>query len=477
MVWQMYVNHAIVIVSFLAFILIKFYFLRKKKIIDGDVFTYHLIAKQCEDENGIPSYLKCYCIDAKHRYPFDYPFLFIYLFSLLPKDFRDTKYKYINPIIQIIGMIIIGGLLYLLFDSQDVSLCIFGVCMIFMTPGIVRTELDFCARTFAENIYMCIILCGLLFVKTGIVTWLIPVVVLSVILFYSHKFEVQVFLILSITYIFGCGDISWFLFFVVLLVGLVLCSSKYRLILLGHCRFLLSCYKKFKIKKNNSISNIAMDNAKLVISNPLIVVIIYLFIINDAVLHENVISMYSFWGAIGIFCASILIRNVRYLFFIGSGDRYVDYTAIFTTCFLLSGISTISITGMHIIILFYLLVDVMVMAKFYNKAQSDDVIEIIEFGSLLRNRKENNIFFDKAGQFYNLLAYVSGKAVYGALSSYGSDEVFDMINKDVVLDCVIKKYDIEIVVSGADGYFQDSSQHSFSCIYSGKNWKAYAICD
>lgn len=478
MIWQIYNDYyGILIGSFLVFVLLKLYFIRNKKIIDGDVFTYHLLAKQCEVEKKIPSYLTCYCIDAINKYPFDYPFLFIYLFSLLPQSFRDKKYKYINFVLQIFSMVIIGCLLSILIQGADIYTIVLGVIFIFMTPGIVRTELDFCARTFAENIYMCIVLLWLIYMKTGIGVYLIPVVLLNIVLLYMHKFETQVFLFLGLIFLFVCGDVTLLIGYCMVLLVLMLFSSKYRTIFFGHCRFLMSCLKKLRISKEHGFLAILSDSIKLVFSNPAVVLIIYIYSCIDSIHCFDGILFYCFCGAVGLFLIGFVIKNVRWLFFIGSGDRYIDYSVIFTTCFVLLLLSNISIAVLNIMILLYFIIDLLILIKFYNKEKSQDTIEIMEIGKLLKFRDENNIFVDKAGQFYNLLSYQSGKAVFGALSSYGVDEMFDIINNEIPLDEVIDKYDIEILISGADSSFQDRSTHKFLCIYIGENWKAYVIAD
>lgn len=476
MIWQIYNDYYVILVgSLLVFLLLKLYFIKNKKIIDGDVFTYHLLAKQCEVEKRIPLYFKCYCIDNRNKYPFDYPFLFIFLFSLLPQSFRDSKYKYINFILQIFGMIIIGCLLSVLLHGTDIFAVILGVIIIFMTPGIVRTELDFCARTIAENIYMCIVLLWLIYVSTGIDMYVIPVILLTIVLLYMHKFETQVFVFLGLIFGFTCGDATFFVGYCMLLLFLLLFSSKYRMIFYGHCRFLVSCFKKLNISRKRTIFVILLDTVKLVFSNPAIVLIIYVYWCTGSVIYSDSIFTYCFFGALGLFFVSLVVKNVRSLFFIGSGDRYVDYSVIFTACFLL--LSNISIKVLLAIILFYLFIDVLILIKFYNKAKAQDITEIMEIGALLKPREENNIFFDKPSQFYNLLSYESGKAVFSALSSYGVDEMFDIINNETPLDEVIDKYDIEILISGADSSFQDRSAHKFLCIYTGENWKAYVIAD
>lgn len=374
-------------------------------------------------------------------------------------------------------MILGGVLLFVLSNGVDVHILIMGVALIFMSPGIVRTELDFCARTFSENIYMFIVLLWLIFIKTGIVIYLIPIVFLTVILLYTHKFETQVFLFLGLIFTVTCGNISFLLGYCMILLFLVLLSSKYRMIFGGHCRFLVSCLKKLNVSQKNSIGKVILNSTKLVISNPAIVFTIYFFCCTYNLYKNDIVTLYCFWGAVGLFFIGMLIKNIKMLFFIGSGDRYIDYSVIFTTCFIISVSSNINTELLNYMLLLYLIIDMAIMIKFYNKEQSKGITEIMKIGRILKFRKENNIFFDSASQLYNLLSYESGKAVFGALSSYGVDEMFDIINNKIPLDEVIDKYDIEILISGADNSFQNRSTHKFLCIYTGENWKAYVIAD
>lgn len=461
-----------IIVVLMMFFSYKTYLISKNDDIAGDCYTYHLIAQQMEVMRNIPQYLTCYIIDRNNKYIFDYPPLFIYLFSKLSKNIRDNKFKYINSCLDIINLLFTAILFYCIFN--DTLKAVFASVLVYFTPIIQRSGLDFTGRVFANILYNGIMLSFICWILYTNYIFLIMIFLLGYIFLLSHKFELQSFLILGISYSIFLQYFDFIIFIIILLLTAYAFLKKYRIILKGHLRFLKDCYFHYNPFLKKEIKK--KDFLKLFLYNPMIFLIYYLYYLNDDLFYKNLLSVISISSITVLLIIAFLVVFIKKLNFIGAGERYLEQTSIFTAYLIIENYYFINQYLLNIFLTLEVLTCILVINKFYKNIFQKENKEILEMCEFLKTIDRDNIFckISKTG-YGNFIAYNTEKCLLSDLSSCGFRDTLDIMFEKISINEIIKKYNINILIIDDDYKLNSDITCTLSAAYIGEKYKVFLM--
>lgn len=311
-----------------------------------DTWRHLLLADYVRKTGKIPENLtKHYITPSGHP---GYPPVIIYYISLFPKEFAE-KYQFIlSPVLDFFHNYLI--FLTTLIITNNLVAAISAQIIAMLTPIIVIEASNLSTRVISYVVFSLSFLPLLLYFSFENSFLLILAFIFLVVLFFTHKFAIQVYFFLCVAFSLLLSSLFFIEFFVVafLFVYFIL-RKNYRPILNEHLKILNFWRKNINFRLSHQFRNIHNDNAGdfvhkmytlsfknpliyIIGNNPWIVIFFALLLLNYSgiltfssdVSKSSLGSYFYLWFFI-LFCIALIVLSVKPLRFLGEGNRYIEY--------------------------------------------------------------------------------------------------------------------------------------------------------
>lgn len=312
-----------------------------------DTWRFLMIADYLRQYKRKPESVPQYIIPT----PFAYPPVLITLLSFFPKKALERYQFLISPVIDLINNFIIFNAAY--FFTKDFKAAIFAQIIAALTPVIVMEASSLSARIFSHLIFYSSFFSLILFSLYNNFIWLIIAAIMLVILFYTHKLALQVYLVGVIALSLFERNPFYLLFFIAVFLSVFFLGGRsYRIILEDHLA-VLSYFIKYidlrfahqfrgvlKEKENkdfiNKLYSLSFKNpfVYLLGNNPWLGIFLAISVLNYSKLTNFVIAFESkgllkmnIW-IFALLVWAFLTLSVKKIRFLGEGNRYIEYAVL-----------------------------------------------------------------------------------------------------------------------------------------------------
>lgn len=303
-------------------VILKWLIIVKYPIYSPDEFVHLEIIRCIRRNKKVPKTFESFLIDKKYKLPFAYPFLSHYLFSFLPVDLLTKNRKQLVILLDSMNIILIGLFSFIFTESFATSIVIIGIYI--SIPFSFFGSLSFTPRVpsfFVINMIMCCF--GVLHLVSFplYIVLFISATILSISIFFLHKFTTQVLLV-SLMSLFILKSYQVEIASILLLTFLTLIFVKryYHKILKEHW----GCVKKsYRFYKNQPLIYQAIK--ELINSVPFFAMLFF-FIDNPSFFLRNEICLAFVVLMTGLQVFTYITTFLRSLRCIGEGERYLIHT-------------------------------------------------------------------------------------------------------------------------------------------------------
>ncbi len=382
----------------------------KNRYFGVDPWHHLMVADYIRKHRRLPvSFTDKYVIPGPYGYP---PFLF-FILAIFPKKFTD-RYQFIfSPIFDALHSYLIFFAAYLL--SGNLVVAISAQIIAALTPVIVLEASILNARVLSYLFFSLSFFSLLLFSVNGDLLWLAIAGIVLFILFFTHKFGIQVYVFSAVAFSLVERNPLYVGFFL-LMFGLtvVLGGKRYRLIFNEHIDALKYWIKngdnrfvhQFRNTQKDSKERQFVDRlfllsqrlpfASIFGESPMLFVFLVLLIVKNfnlltiqSAIPDLFLNKLILW-IITLSVVGLLILSIKKLRFVGEGYRYIEFVifplSIFLGSyvpFLLNNYGTIFIQIVSITIAVFLLGIIFLQRKVIlhdrNRSITEEKWEIINY--------------------------------------------------------------------------------------------------
>lgn len=290
--------------------------------------------------------------EIKDRYlivgPYGYPPFVVLILSLFKKSFTEKYQLLFSPAFDFIHNYLI--FFAALFITGDLFIAVTAQVIASLVPIVVMEASNLNTRGLSYLVFTLSFVPLLYFSLTNEYFWLIVSFFFLVLLFYTHRFALQAYLFNCILFSLIERNPMYTLFFIAtFLFVYVTGGSFYKAIFDEHMAHLIFWRKNMHLRfahqfrglpEPKKVTDFVQRIFMLSTKNPLIFMVgnnpwILLYVLLVLLLHfqvwpinqlqdNNFIDKLNIW-ILGSFLASALVLGIKYIRFLGEGNRYVEY--------------------------------------------------------------------------------------------------------------------------------------------------------
>lgn len=309
-----------------------------------DIWTHLLYLKEFHRQRRIPKKIEDgFLVPGQY----DYPPAFIWILSFFP--FRTVeRFEFLfSPFFDSLHVILIFVISFLL--TGDVLISLLAQTLYILTPIIVLENSSATPRSLGYTLFTVLMMSVILFTQGQNITWLVPAIISGPLIFLTHRFTTQGFLLFAIIFsVVERSPIYIALFFICFLIAVVMSKGFYLKVLAGHMGNLKFWKDNIKHRFAHQIKGNLKPAATrdfvfriytqflkfppfvLQITNPWMIVPIYIFLFEPS--NNFIVQRLVIWVVVSYILA-ILTMWIPNLRFLGEGQRYLEL-ASFPTAFL-----------------------------------------------------------------------------------------------------------------------------------------------
>src|SRR3989344_2753278 len=195
-----------------------------------DIWTHLLYLKEYHKQKGIPKR-----IENGFLVPGDYDYLpvFIWILSYLPFRLVE-KYEFLfSPFFDSIHVILIFLISYAL--TGNIFVAFVSQIIYILTPIIILENSSATPRSLCYTLFTVLMMSVILYTQTQNIAWLIPALISGSLIFLTHRFTTQGFLLFSVIFTLVERNLIYLgIFFVSFLLAAVASRGFYFKVLSGH---------------------------------------------------------------------------------------------------------------------------------------------------------------------------------------------------------------------------------------------------
>lgn len=311
-----------------------------------DIWTHLLYLKAYHKQQGIPKFITDgFLVPGSY----DYPPIFILILSRFPFRLVE-KYEFLfSPFFDMLHLYLIFVLSYLI--SGSIFIALLTQLLYILTPIIILENSSATPRSLGYTLFSILMMSFIFFSQTSNIIWLLPALASGSLIFLTHRFTTQGFLLFAIILSVIEENILFISIFVIcFFLATILSKGFYRKVLFGHLGNLRFWKNNIKYRFAHQVKgNLTPSNTRdfvfrvytqflkfppfvLQITNPWIIISLYLFVFEQP--QTFILSRLLIWVIISYILA-IMTMWIPKLRFLGEGQRYLELSA-FPTAFLAS---------------------------------------------------------------------------------------------------------------------------------------------
>lgn len=312
-----------------------------------DTWRFLMIADYLRENKALPKRMPQYIAST----PFGYPPVMMMILASFPKKFAENYQFIFSPLVDAINNFII--FLITLFFTHDLRAAFFAQIIAALTPVIVMEASSLTARIFSHFIFYTSFLSLILFSLSKNPLWLLIAAIMLIVLFFTHKLAIQVYLVCVIALSIVERTPFYILFFSSIFGIVFIFGGKYyRPIFEDHMAVLSFFIKHINLRFAHQFRGVKKEGENkdfitklylLSFKNPLVYLLgnnpwlgifllisllgYYKLISLSTNLNNEVFLKLSIWiyALLVAAIATLVIKKIRFL---GEGNRYIEYAVL-----------------------------------------------------------------------------------------------------------------------------------------------------
>jgi hypothetical protein len=432
-----------------------------------DIYLSLLLLKHTNKLGKLPKKIPEYLMDKD----LDYPFLLPYLMAKISRNIA-TKYYWVLPSI-LNAITITVAFIATNYLQEQVSL--FAFVLAFLYPAYIEENNTLTARVLGLCIFNIAFLDVLLYLRTQNPYLLILFIACGLLIFLTHKFSSQNFILLSIFSAIFARDLL-LISSIVILVVFIATIPTYRKILQGHWNVLKFWHEErdsmiAKTRDFFSLKFLADRVVKNAVFNlPLPIIILLPFVIVSFTKFST-IDMFSFIYLVMIAAIIIITTHIPFFAIFGEGWRYGAYLVVPTLIFLNTNIPYLNKNYLFLLTALLILLDIFMQIRINRSSeQLDDAMDVAEYLKKLKNRR----MFPPPG-YYAFFAYYTSHKIMSGISTNNLREICDSgWFFRTSADKYLKKYDVNTIIQAKNQNLKSEVKKlGFKKTFENKSFRVY----
>lgn len=446
----------------------------KNRYFGVDTWRFLMFADYLREHKKLPKIIPQYIIPTLFRYP---PVIVIIL-AFFPKKFAE-KYQFIfSPLVDAMNNFII--FLATLFFTRDLKSAILAQLIATSVPVVIMEASSLSARVFSHFIFYLSFLPLLLFSLNQNPFWLILSAIMLIILLFSHKLAVQVYLVCTVALsIIEKNPLYILFFFSIFSLVFVFGKKYYKPIFEDHLA-VLSYFIKYidlrfahqfrgikKEKENkdfiNMLYTLSFKNPFMYLlgNNPWLGIFLIISLVGffkltplPTNLSSSVQLKLNVW-IYSLLIAAVATLSIKKLRFLGEGNRYIEYAVLplsvilgsyFSLFFSVWGLKFLALLFVFVLFLIIIIIYIQYKAIILDKARTitPDLWRVIDYINSQKKMPRIAFFPNTLGD--PMMYFIRAKALLtdGGIGMHKLTDVIPVVSKP--MNKIIEKYSLSYLL-------------------------------